>query len=73
MVPLGIIPRNENSTEGMIEIIEELSKNYGLEDEDEFLFMGGDQVCMFNGALYAILGHLIRISTFSYKNLKKFF
>ncbi|XP_066930810.1 uncharacterized protein [Clytia hemisphaerica] len=43
-VPLGIIPRNENSTEGMIEIIEELSKNYGLEDEDEFLFMGGDQV-----------------------------
>ncbi|XP_066933555.1 uncharacterized protein [Clytia hemisphaerica] len=43
-VPLGIYPRNENSTEGMIEIIEELSKNYGLEDEDEFLFMGGDQV-----------------------------
>ena len=27
-----------------MEIIEEISDKYGLEDPDEFLFMGGDQV-----------------------------
>ena len=46
-IPLGIIPKNENLNDDMIEILEELQEKFGIRVGKyiyDFIFFGGDQL-----------------------------
>lgn len=46
-IPLGVLPKNENKNEDMVDILETIQEKYvpsSDTDPEDFIFLGGDQL-----------------------------